>query len=60
MSHALIRLSIGRTNGVAHYGVMLRNDGPLTACATHSPVLAPIGEHTAHHTCQNCARPYWP
>ncbi|MCZ4080844.1 hypothetical protein [Streptomyces antarcticus] len=56
MSHPLIRLSIGRTNGVAHYGVMLHNTDPLTACATHPPGLAPIGNHTAHQTCQSCTR----
>ncbi|WP_328971556.1 hypothetical protein OG590_07620 [Streptomyces goshikiensis] len=56
MPYPLIRLSIGRTNGVAHYGVLLENDEPLTACATHSPELEPIGERTAHHTCQSCTR----
>ncbi|WP_406186193.1 hypothetical protein [Streptomyces sp. NBC_01006] len=56
MSNTLIRLSIGRTNGVAHYGVLLRGTEPLTACATHSSDLAPIGEHTAHQTCQSCTR----
>ncbi|MFA7764837.1 hypothetical protein [Streptomyces sp. NRRL S-448] len=56
MSYTLIRLSIGRTNGVAHYGVLLRGAEPLTACATHSSDLAPIGERTGHQTCQSCAR----
>lgn len=54
MSLALIRLSIGRTNGTAHHGVLL--DEPVTACATHSPYLAPIAQDTAHHMCQSCTR----
>jgi hypothetical protein len=56
LSHPLIQLSIGRTNGTAHHGVLLDNNEPLTACATHSPDLGPIAEHTAHHMCQSCTR----
>ncbi|MFG2978853.1 hypothetical protein ACGFYY_38430 [Streptomyces sp. NPDC048331] len=56
MPCTLIRLSTGRTIGVAHYGIVLPNGDYLTVCATHSPALAPIGEGTAHHTCQSCAR----
>ncbi|MEU8678064.1 hypothetical protein [Streptomyces sp. NPDC048560] len=56
MPYPLIRLSISRTNGVAHYGVMFGSGEPLTACATHSPDLAPIGDRTAHQTCQSCTR----
>ncbi|AWZ08365.1 MULTISPECIES: hypothetical protein [unclassified Streptomyces] len=56
MPHTLIRLSTGRTNGVAHYGLMFGDAEFLTACATHSPDLAPIGDHTAHQTCQSCTR----
>lgn len=56
MSYTLVRLAIGRTNGVAHYGVLLRGTEPLTACATHSSDLAPSGEHTGHQTCQSCTR----
>ncbi|WP_267840349.1 hypothetical protein [Streptomyces antarcticus] len=52
----LIRFSTGRTSGVAHYGVLLGDDEPLTACATHSPSLATIDEGTAHQTCQACTR----
>ncbi|MCZ0975837.1 hypothetical protein O1L55_40525 [Streptomyces albulus] len=51
----LIRLAIGPTNGTAHHGVLL-DAQPLTACATHSPDLAPIAENTAHSRCQSCAR----
>uniref|UniRef100_A0AAU2JXJ7 Uncharacterized protein n=1 Tax=Streptomyces sp. NBC_00049 TaxID=2903617 RepID=A0AAU2JXJ7_9ACTN len=56
MPYPLIRLSTGRINGVAHYGVMFASGEPLTACATHSPDLAPIGDRTAHQTCQSCTR----
>ncbi|MFD8978612.1 hypothetical protein [Streptomyces sp. NPDC059564] len=56
MPYPLIRFSTGRTNGVAHYGVLFETGEPLTACATHSPDLAPIGERTAHQTCQSCTR----
>ncbi|MGW2858301.1 hypothetical protein [Streptomyces sp. NPDC001205] len=56
MSLPLIRLAIGRTNGTAHYGVLLKGAQPLTVCATHSPHLRPIGENTAHTLCQNCTR----
>ncbi|WP_217570627.1 hypothetical protein [Streptomyces sp. GbtcB7] len=55
MSLPLIRLAIGRTNGTAHHGVLL-DTGPLTACATHTRDLEPIGENTAHHMCQSCTR----
>ncbi|MFE9407379.1 hypothetical protein ACFYN0_01040 [Streptomyces sp. NPDC006704] len=56
MSLPLIRLAIGRTNGTAHYGVLLTATEFVTACASHSPDLAPIAEHTAHTLCQSCAR----
>ncbi|MFE0137890.1 hypothetical protein ACFWY6_40970 [Streptomyces sp. NPDC059037] len=56
MSLPLIRLAIGRTNGTAHYGVLLNGAQPLTVCATHSPDLQPIGENTAHTLCQSCTR----
>ncbi|MEU4347084.1 hypothetical protein [Streptomyces sp. NPDC023838] len=56
MSLPLIRLAIGRTNGTAHLGVLLNGAQPLTACATHSPDLQPIGENTAHGLCQSCTR----
>ncbi|GAA2643806.1 hypothetical protein GCM10010425_59200 [Streptomyces spororaveus] len=56
MPYPLIRLSIGRTNGVAHYGVIFGSGEPLTACATHSSDLAPIGDGTSHQTCQSCTR----
>ncbi|MFE0055351.1 hypothetical protein [Streptomyces sp. NPDC059003] len=56
MSLPLIRLAIGRTNGTAHYGVLLDATVPLTVCATHSPDLQPIGENTAHTLCQRCTR----
>ncbi|GGU55545.1 hypothetical protein GCM10010211_20380 [Streptomyces albospinus] len=52
----MVRLAIGRTNGTAHYGVLLNGAQPLTACATRSPDLQPIGENTAHTLCQSCTR----
>lgn len=55
MSLPLSRLAIGPTNGTAHHGVLLDAE-PLTACATHSPDLAPIAENTAHSMCQSCTR----
>lgn len=55
MPQPLIRLAIGRTTGTAHYGVLLGDTGPLTVCATHSPDLQPVAEHTAHTLCQSCA-----
>ncbi|WP_281364880.1 hypothetical protein [Streptomyces typhae] len=36
MSLPLIRLAIGRTNGIAHYGVLLDATGPMTVCATRN------------------------
>ncbi|MEV5979604.1 hypothetical protein [Streptomyces sp. NPDC052114] len=56
MSLSLIRLAIGRTNGTAHYGVLLHGAQPLTVCGTRSPDLQPIGESTAHSLCQSCTR----
>lgn len=52
----LIRLALGPTNGVAHYGVLLDGAEAVTTCATHSPDLMPVGENTAHLTCRSCAR----
>ncbi len=51
----LIRLAISATTGTAHHGVLLDSE-PLTACATHSPDLAPIAPDTAHSLCQSCTR----
>ncbi|MFG3282065.1 hypothetical protein [Streptomyces sp. NPDC048111] len=56
MPRPLIRFAIGRTNGTAHYGVLLADALPVTACGTHAPGLRPIGEHTAHTLCQSCTR----
>ncbi len=36
-----------RTHRTSHHGVLLEGIEPMTACATHLPGLAPIGEHTS-------------
>lgn len=47
-----IRLALGPTNGVAHYGVLLDGAEAVTTCATHSPDLMAVGENTAPLTCR--------
>jgi hypothetical protein len=56
LSLPLIRLANGRTNGTAHYGVLLSSAEPVTACGTLSPDLGPIGQYTAHQMCPSCTR----
>lgn len=56
MSLTLTRLAISPKNGTAHWGAVLGATDVVTTCATHSPDLAPVAGHTAHTTCQSCAR----